>query len=108
MSKFSLETCDLLLRIQYLIVFSLDLLSKLFNLLIETFLVSDFPVLEVFDDVEFVLFKYIVIGVQLFVFLSKSLNFTLSFLSQSSVQVKLLSHVLKFSFFSDSLSFDFF
>ncbi len=108
MSQLSLETCDLLLTIQYLVVFSLNLLLKLFDLLIETLLVGDFSVLKVFDNVKFVLFKYIVIGVQLFVLLCQFLNFALGFLSQSSVQVKLLSHVLKFSLLSDSLGFDFF
>jgi len=66
-----------------------------------------FPVLEVLDDIELVLFQDVVVGVQLVVFFLQFVDFAFGLLAQTVVQLVLLGHVLKLLFFVDSLRFDF-
>ena len=79
--QLALKVRDLLPRYRNDFIFLINLMPQLLYLLIQPSLISGFLVLEVLDDVKFMLFQYIVISIELLVLFLQSLGLSLCFLS---------------------------
>ena len=99
LAQLSLQVINLLPRSVKLSVFLANLVFELSNLVIKELLVSFFAILEVFDNVEFMLLQDIVVRVHLFVLLLQAYSFSLCLYAQTIVYLKLLAHMLMFLLF---------
>lgn len=99
LAQLSLQVINLLPRSVKLGVFLANLAFELSNLVIKELLVSFFAILEVFDNVEFMLLQDIVVRVHLFVLLLQAYSFSLCLYAQTIVYLKLLAHMLMFLLF---------
>ena len=85
-----LQVCDVLPRRVDLLILLVDLHSQLGNLLVQPLLVRNLAILEVLDDVEFVLFEHVVIRVEFLVLFLEALGLGLSLLPHAIVDFILL------------------
>ena len=94
LSQFVFQVSDVLTRGIDLVVLRIYLIPQLLNLLIKSLLIRYFAILEVFDNVQLVLFQHIVVSVEFFVFFLEALGLGFCLLSESIVDFKLLRHLL--------------
>ena len=75
-------------------ILRIDLIPELLDLLIKPLLIRYFPILEVLNNVQLMLFEHIVVSVELLVLFLKALSLGFCFLSESIVDFELLRHLL--------------
>ena len=75
-------------------ILRIDLIPELLDLLIKPLLIRYFPILEVLNNVQLMLFEHIVVSVELLVLFLKALSFGFCLLSESIVDFELLRHLL--------------
>ena len=94
LSQFVFQVSDVLTRGIDLVVLRIYLIPQLLNLLIKSLLIRYFAILEVFDNVQLVLFQHIVVSVEFFVFFLEALGLGFCLLSESIVDFELLRKLL--------------
>ena len=94
LSQFVLQVSDVLTRSIDLVILRIDLIPELLDLLIKPLLIRYFPILEVLNNVQLMLFEHIVVSVELLVLFLKALSLGFCFLSESIVDFELLRHLL--------------